>query len=523
MPGLNSSASTADLGDMAGHHLSRGARRRAWIAGLLFAACLATWVLIGSAPAASTQNPASRGQESYLRGLRLVDYFPAHAGWASMWSDWSAARTERDFARIEALHANGVRIIVSVPAFGFPHIDPVMLARLHHTIAIAAAHGLRSELTLFDGWHEYGRVGASKRWLSQLLPAVADRRRLVYIDLQNELPASEDPAALAWAQSMLPFLQSYDDGVPVTISSSISSGVGPLAALVHGLGRARPDLYDVHYYGNPAQAFTTLSRAKNLAGGTPVFVGETGFATSPSYGWAEGLAPGPRSLDSYQDYYFRMVEFAARAAGLPDASPWILYDMPHQGDTAWGHHMGILHPDGSRKPAARTLAGIFSGAVVGTGFDSGFESWAGKPPVPTIWRRWLPTEASFSVDRTVAHEGVASARIEDARGDHETGCPAFYVAPITAVRQGRTYTASSWVKGADARGTSRVALVWTDARGRYVATTSSESMPTGTTGWRKITVSAQPPPGARSLELDLQVCENPGTTWFDDAGLAVSG
>jgi hypothetical protein len=496
---------------------------------LLLAFALATSILIGSALAQSRPDtpsngaaPASRGKESFLSGLRMVDYFPAHQGWASMWSDWTAARTERDFGRIAALHANGVRIIVSVPAFGFPEIDPVMIGRLRRTIAIAAAHGLRSEITLFDGWREYGRVGASREWLRQLLPAIAGDRDLAYIDLQNELPASKNRAALEWARQVLPFLKGHDGGIPVTVSSSISSGVGPLAALIDGLGRARPDLYDVHYYGNPAEAYAVLRHARALAGSTPVFVGETGFATASSYGWAEGLAPGGRSLDAYQDYYFRMVEFAARAAGLPDASPWILYDMPHQGDTTWGHHMGILHPDGARKPAAAMFSRLFAGRPVGVDFNNGFEDSSGDPRLPAIWRRWMPSEAEFSVDRSVAHEGLASAEIEGAKGDHSTGCPAYYVAPITAIRDGTTYTASAWAKGAEASGLSRIALVWSDAAGHYVATSTSAPMPGGTTGWTKLTVAAQPPPGARALEIDLQVCENPGTTWFDDVALSAA-
>jgi hypothetical protein len=134
----------------------------------------------------------------------------------------------------------------------------------------------------------------------------------------------------------------------------------------------------------------------------------------------------------------------------------------------------------------------------------------------------MPTEAEFSVDRDVAHDGTASAEIEDAKGDHSTGCPAYYVAPITAVRDGSTYTASAFAKGDRAKGLSRVALVWSDAAGHYVATSTSEPMPNGTTGWKKLTVSAQPPPGARALEIDLQVCENPGTTWFDDVALNVA-
>jgi hypothetical protein len=226
---------------------------------------------------------------NFLTGLRLVDYFPASDGWGSMWSNWRASRIETDFARIAALNANGVRVIVNAPAFGFPDVDPLMLDRLSQTIAIAAKYGLRVELTLFDGWQEYEDLAGSKAWASQLLSTLAGDPRIAYIDLHNELPADTDAAALRWAATMIPFVQARDGGIPVTVSTSISSGPAPLRALVDRLRSSPPDLYDVHYYGNAQTAFAILRQAKGLAGKTPIFVGETGFATDSSYGWAEGL------------------------------------------------------------------------------------------------------------------------------------------------------------------------------------------------------------------------------------------
>jgi hypothetical protein len=61
-----------------------------------------------------------------------------------------------------------------------------------------------------------------------------------------------------------------------------------------------------------------------------------------------------------------------------------------------------------------------------------------------------------------------------------------------------------------------VVLVWTDAEGHFIALSNSAPLPPGMSGWRELQVSAKPPSGAAAVEIDLQVCEDPGTTWLDD-------
>jgi Cellulase (glycosyl hydrolase family 5) len=499
------------------HGRVRRRMRRATLA-LLTCAIFASLALTSAASPSGARIRAHAS--SFLTNLRLVDYFPSARGWASMWSEWSASQTSTDFARVAALDGNCVRVIVNAPAFGFPHPSPVMLQRLARTIAIAKAHGLRVELTLFDGWSEYQAIEQSEAWLGTLLESIQDKQQIAYIDLHNELPADTNPSALAWAQEMVPFTRSTDGGVPVTVSTSISSGTAPLAALVHALAASPPNLYDVHYYGNAADTYATLAQARGIVGDVPLFVGETGFATSPSYGWARGLQPDARSLESYQDYYFRMVEYASHRLGLPDAAPWILYDMPGQGSTQWGYHMGILHANGSPKPAAATLARVFAGDRLGTSFNNGFEQGTGRPAAPTIWRKWLPGDARFSLDRHVAHSGAVSALIAHAGGSHLTGCPAYSVAPITAVLPYESYTLRAWARGRRITGKSRAVIVWTDSAGRFISSTSSAPLPPGNSAWKRLSVTSRPPDGASAVEVDLQSCEDSGKAWFDDVSFS---
>ncbi len=469
--------------------------------------------VIAAASAAPASAAAEPSVETELQGLHLVDYFPSDAGWGEMWWHWNPQQLGNDFARVAALHANAVRIIVSAPAFGFPQPTATMEEHLESTLALAAAHGLRVELTLFNEWTDYGDIADSETWARQVLAPLSGDHEIVYIDLHDELPVSTNRDAPAWAEAMVPFVKSVDGGLPVTISTSISSGIGPLQALIGALASNPPDLYDIHYFGSAADAYAILAEARATVHGAPLFVGETGFATSPAYGWARGLLPTASSLESYQDYYYRTVESATAALSLPPAAPWILYDMPGQGGTLWGYHMGILRADGSPKPAAGVLASVFSGATPEASFNNGFEEGSS---LPAIWRRWLPRDAHFAREHAITHSGSAAVSISHAGGTHLTGCPAFYAAPIAAITPGVDYDASVWALGSATAGSSRIVLVWTTSSGRFIASSPSPSLPAGNTGWTQLSVSAAPPAGAAAVEIDLQVCESPGTTYFDD-------
>ena len=71
--------------------------------------------------------------------LKMINYYPARAGWAFMWQRWDPATIGRDFARIESLNANTVRVIVQAETFGFPTPSPLYLGRLAQVVDLAAA------------------------------------------------------------------------------------------------------------------------------------------------------------------------------------------------------------------------------------------------------------------------------------------------------------------------------------------------------------------------------------------------
>ena len=63
----------------------------------------------------------------------------------------------------------------------------MMPARLEKVVDLAAHHGLRVELALFDWWHDYADVAGSRRWAAALLSPYAGDERIAFVELKNEI------------------------------------------------------------------------------------------------------------------------------------------------------------------------------------------------------------------------------------------------------------------------------------------------------------------------------------------------
>ena len=184
-----------------------------------------------------------------LRELRLISYFPAHSSWQYMWEDFRAGVVDQDMARIADLHANGVRIIISTVAFGFPRPHPRDLSELRDVIQTAQRNGLRVQLTLFDGFDSWQAIQGSHDWVQALLAPYAGDGEIAFIELRNEINLS-NAGEMTWGRNLLSYTEKLADGVPVTVSVS-NGGAAKLADLRRQLGGSKPDFWDLHYYGAP--------------------------------------------------------------------------------------------------------------------------------------------------------------------------------------------------------------------------------------------------------------------------------
>ena len=291
--------------------------------------------------------------------LKEVNYYPAADGWTYMWTRFDPTAIDRDFTRICALGANTVRIIIQAPVFGFPTVRPVMADRLSKVIGLAAKHSLRVHLTLFDFWSQYTDIDGSKEWVSSLLSRYRDDPRIAVVELQNEVNP-QNPEAVAWVTTMLPYLSTV---LPGTLRTVSTASVPPevFALFTHELKNSPPDFWDYHYYGPPGDAYSLLGRIKALAATRPLFVGETGYSTDAAPG-------GHATQEQAQAAYYRTVFTAVTALGLPSPAPWTLNDFspraipPSSGiaDEPAQYGYGLFKLNGTPKPAAAVVLRAFS-------------------------------------------------------------------------------------------------------------------------------------------------------------------
>jgi hypothetical protein len=129
--------------------------------------------------------------------------------------------------------------------------------------------------------------------------------------------------------------------------------------------------------------------------------------------------------------------------------------------------------------------------------------------------------AQFARDATVAHSGMASARISQSTTS-SSGSPAFYLSPLTPIVPDRSYAVSVWMQGSNATGTNQAVVAWFDAARTYIGQSPLPASSTGTFGWQQLAGTVAAPAGAAIAELHLASRGNAGTVWFDDASFADS-
>ncbi|HVS86549.1 MAG TPA: hypothetical protein VHD91_13060 [Gaiellaceae bacterium] len=440
--------------------------------------------------------------------MRLVAYYPAHDGWTYMWQHWDPRQIDHDFGLVANLHANTVRIFVQPSVWGFPHPSRQGRQQLETVLSLAGKHGLAVELTLFDWWFDYGRVADSKTWVRSLLSGYADDPRIAAIELRNEIDPS-NPAAIAWAKALLPYVRQVLPETPVTLSVSSNDPVNRLAALSSELAPVAPDFWSFHYYDKPEYALWTIAAARAAVAPVPLVVGETGYEPNLS-------APQPKSpadIEAEQSRYFRTVANAAALLGLPPPGVWVLLDFsPGASPVAMPqaeYRFGLFRTDGTPKPDASVVRSMFLQAgTVDPSFDGGFERPGFGP--------WRVHGSGATREAVIVHGGAGSVALTPAGGRTTlTTIPS-----VPWVTPGQTLSVSGWVRGILTTGTTEVELRWFAADRTPLGVTDSEALPSGTVGWTLLTASGQAPPGAAFVAIALISDGNSGSAVFDDVSLA---
>ena len=470
--------------------------RRAAVAATV-AAMLGAQLLIAGGSQASTPRRS-------VTQLKIVNYYPAAAGWTRMWTSYSHARTASDFHAIASLGANAVRIIVQPQAVGYPTVSSTMLSRFHDMLSLAARNGLSVQLTLFDWWQGYTDLAGSRTWLHSLLAGESHNTTIALVELQNEIPTGST-AAMAWARAMLPELATVLPAVPRTLSASGASGLAGVVAVATGMPLTALDVIDVHYYGDPAQAAVTLSAARAAAAGRPVIIGEAG-RTSMGAGGEEAQA-----------HFFRVLGLVAHSMGLPAPSPWTLSDFtPTAGPRpmpAAEYHYGLRRTNGTWKPVAAVVRTMFAGQL-SLDEDSGFERERNGGPVLGSWTRFDTVDGAGVVQHRITRSGTSAVCFSNTRGSAVAVPSVTQAFPV--LRAGQLFRASAWVRRAHAGGVERIALAWFARDGHYIGQAQSVAA-RGQDRWQRLTVSAVAPAAAVRVSVHLKAADESGRACYDDA------
>jgi hypothetical protein len=447
--------------------------------------------------------------------LKVVSYYRADAGWSAFWRDWRPDRVGVDLDRIASLRANTVRAIVQPAAFGYPQVDPVYARRLREFVDLAAARGLHVQLTLFDQWFEWADLRGSQTWAGALLAPYIGDRRIAFVELRNEL--APETAPIAWARAMVPFVRGVLRGeAPVTVSVTGDHPVAALLALKRG--GVRPDFWDFHVFGGGAElARYVYARAKTAVAPVPVWVGETGYTTTPALSGYGGVPRTPSAQEEAQAHYLAASAAAARSEGLPPVGVWVLDDfLPSAlpgapaGPDDPELHYGLFRLDGSAKPAVRVVRAMFSGGRFG--FNNGFERSVVNEAGAVVPAEWsLNGPAVFATDSSVSRNGRASARVVS------HGTASLSLTPPSAGCQGRgKVRVGVWARRADASGQVFVVVEWFDRYNQSLRKRRSKLLSAAPGEWQRLRVSSRAPGRAVYATVQLVVDGAKGPVWFDD-------
>lgn len=488
------------------------AMRRTALAAIavILAAALAALTLTASAPTveAATTTAATTGPVP-VTSLKIMNYYPSNAGWMDMWTDYSHATTVSDFAAIQSLDANAVRIIVQPSAVGYPNVSSTMRANLDDMISVASADGLSVQLTLFDMWDNYTDVAGSEQWVSSLLADQTGNPTIALVELKNEMPLNS--TTISWAESLLPYLQTVLPGVPRTISEPGTGGASAIQALLSDIPPTDLDAVDVHYYGDPSLAAAELQQVQGMAGSMPVFIGETGDST---YGTTAG--------EEAQVRFYEIMGETAKDLGLPPPSPWMLNDVTNASGenlTTYQEYMGLRRADGTWKPAATVVRDMFDGNTP--------EDWDGTminealdlQPVLGAWTEFDPTDGTPTINSHLSHDGGRSLCFSKTGGTSAKWPSVEQSFPVLVPNE--LFTASAWIKRKAGTGIEKIAIAGFNANDQYVGETDSV-MALGSGYWQKLTVFGVVPPGITSVQVHLKTGDETGTACWSDASITFS-
>jgi Domain of unknown function (DUF4832)/Domain of unknown function (DUF4874) len=511
-----------------------------------------------------------------------VNYFPVVNGGYSMWepANYNGPQYQDDMETAAGLGFTTMRVILAAQSgeFDFPTPTTTELGNWANFYGRAKTVGMKIHLTLFDYFGNYGHIDDSKTWINAVLGALPDFDSIVQIETQNEAPfyygsdgddtrgavsysgsydagwtLSESTSNLTgyvatiWTSLMIPYIRSVAPGIPVT--ASCGYGYDDLAAWYEfANGQAfEPDWWDWHCYpGLITQVWAGIQQAISVTGNNPAKLafGETGYTTAPTG------TQGTAQAQQYQADFLQTVRWTCARLGLPDPSPWILFDIEDCPQfSPSGQTFGLYTTADAIKISGQMYQSAAPGSAVppvglnGT-MQGTTQTDTNGNTLPPRWFAYkgqgigdaAPAQPiTITVSDSVTYDGNPTVVLTASSSgmSNDDNSPALQANPCTLplIYPGTGYTfsialqASGNYQGTGISGNPGICpyleVSWYDGEDNYLSSTSGAQL-TLTGSFAVYSLNATAPADAANASLFLNAGYNAGTIWAGGATWAVA-
>jgi hypothetical protein len=476
-----------------------------------------------------------------------VNYFPVNNGGYQMWSSYNGPQYQKDMQTSKNLGFNTMRVFLAAAGgiFDFSKPSAAELANLTDFYNRSVKVGIKLHLTLFDLWGNYGLINGSCTWIRAVLGALPNTANIAVIEIQNETrysltspysggfdsgwPAGTTQysqvgqVAIVWAQQIIPYVRSVAPGVLVT--SSTSYGTADLAAFFAAVNKtgAAPSWYDWHCYtGSSSLVYSAIQGAVSVVGNpATLYIGETGLSSTSSG------TQGTLQAQQAESDYIQAVRWSCAQLGIPDPSPWILFDMNNSAQFPGGQTYGLYDAAGNVKLAAVMYEAIPAGVTVPAisinGTMQGSQLDTGGNALPVRWSLYKGQKGTQPIDATIdttnTYQGNPTILLTGSGATSGTdNPPALQSCPFTLpiISQGQSYAFSCALKASGAYGTPCLEISWYNSTGGYITSTNGTPLTLGGS-FTRYTLNGTAPATSAYAWLFVNVPGNAGHIWVGGA------
>ena len=290
-----------------------------------------------------------------VNNLKGINYYPQKTPWDTFGKNFNDSIINNDFAIINKMGLNTIRIFVQYEDFGKADVKVEKLDRLKKTLDLALENKLKVMVTLFDFYGDYdvSNWSLTQRHAETIVTTLKDHPALLGWDIKNEPDLDFDSRGqqevLNWLEEMSSKIKKWDPQHLVTIGWSSPEAAVHLANEV--------DYVSYHYYRGPEEFLSAHNQLKTTISNKPLVLQEYGYSSYDGF-WNLYLGSDEKQVE----YYTTMQQQLAEAQ-VPFIF-WTLYDFEKvptavAGSLPWRtrkqHHFGCIDLDGNRKEVFELL------------------------------------------------------------------------------------------------------------------------------------------------------------------------